>query len=217
MHIFCDESGGTDQANGTFIVSAVAVAQSDAKVLMRRFRKATRIGDEIKGHRLTPEQRRIFFRELRKMGTAVAVSTTCSRQHPLGGWAMATLDEADLRTELLVESCAELPIVGPTIGITVDGGRYKRQVLERLVPMTIGALEARFAGMGFTMQYDSSERVAGLQVADIIANTLFHSLGDGPSAEDAATQIHAAEEVGQLIVRLAELTKHRPVWLAPQS
>ncbi|MBF0304350.1 MAG: hypothetical protein HQL41_01680 [Alphaproteobacteria bacterium] len=140
MHIFCDESGGTDPANGIFLVSAAAVAHNDAKTLMRRFRKATGLGGEIKGHRLTPEQRRMFFGELQKIGTAVAVSTTCSRQNQLGGWAMAALDEADLRTQLVIESCAQLPIVGPTVGITVDGGRYKRQILDRLIPTTIGAL-----------------------------------------------------------------------------
>lgn len=214
MHIFCDESGGSDPANDVFLVTAVVVAPHYAKTLMHRFRKATGIGGEIKGHRLTLQQRRQFFDGLARVGDALTVSTTCSRTDLVGGWAMGAMDEADLRTALIVESCAALPIAaGASVGITVDGGRYKKQVLDRLIPVATGALESHFAGTRFAMQYDGSERVPGLQVADIVANTLFHSMAEVATAEAAAELIRAAQATGRLLVRDAKLAGYRPAWL----
>ncbi|MBF0305444.1 MAG: hypothetical protein HQL41_07335 [Alphaproteobacteria bacterium] len=76
-------------------------------------------------------------------------------------------------------------------------------------------LKARFAGIRFTMQYDGSERVAGLQVADIISNTLFHSTIAAPTAQDAAALIRSAQDAGHLVVRAVELEGRRPAWLMP--
>lgn len=216
MQIFCDESGGTDPANELFLAAAVVLPASGATRLLKSFRKAARWGGaEVKGHLLTPGQRRVFSDLLGRQDELGSVVVGYGRRDPVGGWAMGALPEPELYGHLLQEACPGL--VRPAsrhVTITPDGGRYKKAEL--------GAIAARLAevmrGHGavarkVTVSFEGSATLPGLQVADVVANTAFQALGTTTGAVVANGLLEPLRATGRLVVRPVELAARRPAWL----
>jgi hypothetical protein len=193
-HIFRDESGGSDRANNAFLASAVVIAPAEAHWLIKSLRKATRIDGEIKGRRLMPEQRSIFFGLLERdpfnsdQGTrsnpCVFASIFFRRAMPYGrtmlqpsesrsrrrSWSALAATRAAVGRpgacprSIFIAICWRKPALrcsGQSIAshliVTPDAGRYKKNRLEGVHQ----------------------------HVADVIANTVFQSFGDGVVAETA--------------------------------
>ena len=86
MQIFCDESGGIDPTTDLFLAAAVAIPPNGATRLLKSFSKATgRKGREVKGHRLTLEQGRVFFDLLCREDDLGSTVVSCSRRTLVGG------------------------------------------------------------------------------------------------------------------------------------
>lgn len=207
MHIYSDESGGTDAACAEFLVSAVHMAPGIAAKLMRQFRKKARprVSDEIKGHQLTPEQRSLFFRLLSEQVSSVTV-VVAGRSQPIGGWAMRNLTEADLWIEMLIEAARTFASIGAE-GMTVDRGRHNREQLRRVLDLAEQRLRPEF-GAHFRIHAAGSESAAGLQVADIVANTAYHRNSVAPNATLARALIAASG-----IRVLSAVPSQTPRWL----
>jgi hypothetical protein len=203
-HIFCDESGGTDKASGAFVAAAVSIVPGEANRLVRRFRKAARITSEVKGHRLTARQRWIFFDMLSAQTDLGGVAVTCGHFEPLGAWAIHHLREIDLYGYMMTEACRALPA---HTTVTLDGGRYKKapaDVVRQAIARATGAEQVAFG---------DSATLAGLQVADVIANTVFQSLGSGEAAEAAKAILAMLTGTGRLSIQSVRLDGVRPAWL----
>ncbi|MBK1665263.1 hypothetical protein CKO38_14620 [Rhodospirillum rubrum] len=215
MQVFCDESGGSDAANTSFVLAAVSIGSTEAGRLMKSFRKATGLLGEIKGHRLDIRQRKIFFDLLCKERHAQSAAVAANRWQALGLWAMGALPEVDLYGHLLIEAC--WPLVGHSLArrvtITPDGGRYKKAHLASVGERLAKALQNddRRVDVGF----GDSAHVAGLQIADILANSVFQTLGPGPMAGLVNRLLLPVIDAGRLTIEPIRLTELRPPWIPP--
>lgn len=211
MQIFCDESGGTDPANALFLVAAVRIDGTAATRLVKAFRTTAGHSGELKGFRLTLPQRQLFFDLLLKT-EGLAVAVVCDRREPAGGWAMGVLPETDVYEHLLGNACCSLPPLGGPATVTADGGRYKRafygELISRLVP-TIGAHHQGRSSLLFANSAASS----GIQVADVVANTVFHARGPDDGAEQAQVLLQRLIDDGRLTIASAQFDGVRPSWL----
>ena len=214
-HIFCDESGGSDHANTAFLAAAVAIVPDDARQLIRSFHKATKIKGEIKGHRLTPAHRTIFFDLLAKRADVISIVVTCSRLDPSGGWAMGSLPEVELYSHLLAEACVALPdlAIASHLTVTPDGGRYKKVQLDPVRQHITKAVTARHPHARVNFGFGDSATLPGLQVADVIANSAFQSLGTTATAATARSLLKPLISRGSLLIQGVRLDGVRPDWL----
>jgi hypothetical protein len=215
MHIFTDESGGSK--GGLFLVSALWIDPPAAKRFIKTVKRNLGIKDEIKGHTLLPEQRQQVFKLLAEMSGACAVAVTCSRETRTGGWAMNKFNEISLWSELTIESCVALPTAGATrLFMTADEGKGERAVLETQRKKIAAAIETRRQDAPVTLNYGKSHLVDGLQIVDIIANTVFQShSSDSATATRARDLLRPLQEQKQLLIREVELSDYLPEWLAP--
>jgi len=215
IHVFCDESGGTDPANNAFLAAAVAIVPADAQKLIKSFRKAAKVANEVKGHRLTREQRQIFFELLGRRAEVVSVVVKCSRGHVKGDWAMKTLPEVHLYSQLLAEACMGLPNLASAghLTITPDGGRYKKARLDLVREQIMHTVCAYHPVPRVNVNFGDSRHLPGLQVADVIANSVFQSLAATEAGEASRMLLHTLLDQGRLQIHDVELEKNSPKWL----
>jgi hypothetical protein len=207
MHIYCDESGGADSKSSRFVVAAAMISATDAARIVRRLRRnKVAASDEIKGHQMTLKHRLQFFDIIANM--AVATSTVCDRKHRGGSYAMCTLSEHELWAELIYESVCRLPIHEP-IGVTVDSGRYTREVISSILHPMQRRLAERF-GCRVNIQAGESRSTHGIQIADVVANSVFHCLSS--TGERKAAMLAMLKKAG-IDVAHAELPGKIPDWL----
>lgn len=131
VNLYCDESGGTNE--GLFVVAVVQIEPRAAKRAIKSFRRTTQWRDEVEGHRLSPDESRLFL-DLVSHEDVSASAVVCDTRTACGAWASKTYTEARLRTEMVVEACSTLlqaSATPPHRAITVDGGRYAEQVLNK--------------------------------------------------------------------------------------
>lgn len=213
MHIFCDESGGTDAASDEFLVSAVLISPAVAARLMRQFRKKAkpRLSHEIKGHQLTQGQRALFFRLLTECEEVRAVVAACRRSDEVGGWVMKNLTEAKAWVALSVEALSALGCHGAS-GVTVDRGRFSKERLSALC-LEIGARTEHAFSRAVKIQPGASDQTPGVQVADIIVNTAGHSLTAGKGST-LARELLSATNIPVIPLRTAACL---PDWLSAEA
>lgn len=180
MHIYCDESGGTDAASGEFLIGAVLIAPGDADRLVRAFRKKVRLGEEIKGHKLLPDDRERFFAMLSEVGHS-ACAVGCVRTDPIGGMVMRTQPEIRLWRGLIAEALTR-PSFAAGNGVTLDQGRYSKEARNREMAALADELAGRW-GRRWPIHTGDSRRFAGLQVADVVVNTALHATRFGAEGE----------------------------------
>lgn len=218
MHLYCDESGGTD--GDLFCVSALRLEPREVERALKVFRRQTSWEGEVKGHALHAEQRLLLLELAFKTPSAAAV-VVCDARTMLGGWAASTLvPEAMLRRELLSEACIlameDLPRA-TCAGVTADGGRYTRKVLaeERTHLETVlrerGLLpQAKHPRL---VAHASSQQHPGLQLADVVANTVHRLLrGAQPGVSPALVGLPEVL-VERIQIRHVALPAHRPGWM----
>lgn len=214
MHIYCDESGGTDPASHSFVVTAVAIDPAAADRIVRRFRKKAGLVGEAHGHGLSPRQRELFFRSVQERGRLVVVAVVQGRGGPAVGASRRRVPEAVVRTRMLVQAvtmvrAAPWPAMASRVAITIDRGRYGKVVLEAERDRLVAALRAAEPAVTFDARYRDSAEVAGLQVADVIGNAVFRSRGPG-GGPDVAGRLSEMREEGLLRVEEAEPPDLRP-------
>lgn len=211
--IFTDESGGRDR--DLFLVSAVRVEGMVAKRLMRKFRKKYRFQSEIKD-----DQRTFVFEELekaRKKGLH-AVVCHCRKWEMPGSFLFKTNDDAIVWAHLTAEACQPLMGQDDLSGVTVDGGRYTREkTAKELLPL-IRRLLPQAANPVYDLQEVDSQNSEGVQLADIIANTVYRTLMDQRDDHDTvcAKLTNQAVTSGFLTVKEGGFADLLPDWYAVQ-
>ena len=167
MPIYCDESGGVGR--GVMTLAAVDIATEAADALLARFRAATGYLGELKGSRIDLVRRGLFF-ELFAASEAsatvgIAISALKTDPHEdRGDHDIATY--AALLNDVVG---AMLPDALSCESVIIDDGRYGPETLSK-VRDDIG----RLVGPCGTAQLEHSHRLAGLQIADVIANSFFN-------------------------------------------
>jgi len=218
--VYFDESGGVGDSKGVFAVAATMAMPEQAKRLIKDLRKATGLPHEIKGSGLPLSARRIFFDLLGKLSSGVSVAVVCDRKTSLGAWAMGNdqLPEHLLWTELHIEACCRLPIDGCRLLLSPDGGRYQKAILHDVVrPMLHEQIEARTTAAVESVDFVSSHHVTGVQIADLVVNSVYHMYTESRDAPEIRELIVQACDRGVLLVHDVELQGRRPSWLAGQA
>lgn len=168
MTIYCDESGGLNADAMTF--SAVMLSPKAAADIHARFRSVTGLRGELKGSRISVVERayllELFDRAGGRAWVAVAERDKLSRNS--GGTLPSDLA---LYTALLNLAVGRwLPETGGVCtDVVIDEGRYDPTILAHVRE----EIQAGLGGWGRASLADS-KRSDGVQIADVIANSLFN-------------------------------------------
>ena len=167
MPIYCDESGGVGR--GVMALAAVDIAADEADALLTRFRAATGYLGELKGSRIDLVRRSLFFGLFTASDANATVGIAISALKPEPNEDRGDHDIATYAALLNDVVGAMLPGVASCESVIIDDGRYGPETLSK-VRDDIG----RLVGPCGTAQLELSHRLAGLQIADVIANSFFN-------------------------------------------
>lgn len=149
-------------------LAAVALSAEAADSVIARFRQETGITGEVKGSRINPEERALLFALAEQAHTRAVVSVAISAVKARPGEDRGQLDLC-VYERLLTDAVGTLlPETGGCVSVLIDDGRYAPDTLEQVR----SAIEQEIGGWG-TAKLELSHRSAGLQIADVIANTFF--------------------------------------------
>jgi hypothetical protein len=176
MPIYCDESGG--MSAGAMILAGVSIAVEDADALLARFKLVTALRGEMKGSRISLVERALFFELLERFGGRAIVCEVRTNRLPA---RLAEERGRDLHAyAALLEAVVEawLPESAGCAEVIIDDGRYDAPTLA-LVRENIAAMlgtcgQARLA---------DSRRSAGVQIADVVANSFYNLAYDSPRTD----------------------------------
>ena len=199
MTIYCDESGGLNADAMTF--AAVMLTPKAAADIHARFRSVTGLRGELKGSRISVVERayllELFDRAGGRAWVAVAERDKLS-QNP-GGTLPSDLS---LYTALLNLAIGRwLPETGGVCtDVVIDEGRYDPTILAHVRE----EIQAGLGEWGRASLADS-KRSDGVQIADVIANSLFNiTVG---SQRAYRIQRILDPMLASKAIRIAELTK----------
>jgi Protein of unknown function (DUF3800) len=167
MNLYCDESGGVGR--GVMTLAAVSIEPDAATDLLVQFKKATGLRSELKGSRIDLEERAYFFNLFEKSGAKAIVGVALSALKPREGEDRGDHDQhvyAALINDVLA---AWLPESGGCVEIVLDDGRYDGLIMSEM-QANVAALLGSFG----TARMEVSHHVAGIQIADVIANSFFN-------------------------------------------
>ncbi len=169
MPIYCDESGGLNAGVMTF--AAVQIDADAADAVLDRFCQITGLRGELKGSRITIAERGLLIELMMQHGgrawIAEARSATIGPLDTLG----AEVRDITLYARLLQTAVkAWLPESGgDCLHVIIDEGRYDPHILS----IVEADIETLLSGWGQASLTDS-KRCAGVQIADVIANSFFN-------------------------------------------
>jgi len=198
MTIYCDESGGLNTGVMTF--SAVMLTPQAAADIHARFRGVTGLRGELKGSRISIVERayllELFDRAGGRAWVAVARRDTLA-QNP-GGTLPSDLA---LYAALLDSAIGHwLPETGGVCtDVVIDDGRYDPAILAHVRE----DIQAGLGQWGRASLADS-KRSDGVQIADVIANSLFNVTIGSPRAHRIQRIIDPM--LASKAIRVAELT-----------
>lgn len=167
MALYCDESGGLSA--GAMAFAAVAIAPLAADAVLGRYRAITGLRGELKGSRITPVERGLLFEILAQHDARAWVAVADGAM--LAKVQQEALSDKQLYSRLLDTAVAAwLPTTGGECAdIVIDAGRYDPRILDG-VRSDIQALLGQWGKASVA----DSRRCAGIQIADVIANSLFN-------------------------------------------
>ncbi|MFC4293422.1 DUF3800 domain-containing protein [Sphingorhabdus arenilitoris] len=167
MPIYCDESGGVGRGVMTF--AGVHIEEEEADALLQRYREVTGLRTELKGSRIDMAERAYIFELFEKTAGRATVGIAISALKPDEGADRGEHD-IEIYTQLANEVIgAMLPQTGGCGDVILDDGRYGERTLE-LIRSDI----ADQVGQWGQVRLEESHKLAGLQIADVIANTFFN-------------------------------------------
>lgn len=167
MPIYCDESGGVGR--GVMTLAALSIGGDVADKALLQIRTALRLGGELKGSRINLTERAKIFDILAPLNWSATVSVAISALNPEHGSDRGDHDVA-IYAALLEDAVGSmLDGSGDCTSVIIDDGRYGPATLA-LVRDDIG----RLVGPCGSAILDLSHRSAGLQFADVIANSFFN-------------------------------------------
>jgi hypothetical protein len=128
---------------------------------------------------------------------------------------MGALPEVGLYAHLLAEACIAIPGLDAIghLTVTPDGGRYKKSHLGAVRDQVAQAVVARHPLARVHVEFGDSGAIPGLQVADVIANSVFQSLGQKGTAETARRLLAPLYAAGCLTIRAIRIEGILPAWL----
>jgi hypothetical protein len=199
MTIYCDESGGLNTGAMTF--AAVMLSPDAAAAVHARFRAVTGLRGELKGSRISLTERAYLLELFDRAGGRawVAVAKRDNLAPPADGRLATDLALYTALLDLAVSNW--LPETGGVCtDVVIDDGRYDPVILAGVRE----TIQAGLAGWGQASLADS-RRSDGVQIADVIANSLFNVEIGSPRAHRIGVILEPM--LASRAIRIAELTK----------
>jgi hypothetical protein len=201
MTLYCDESGGLNAGAMTF--SAVMLTPKAAAEIHARFRCVTGLRGELKGSRISIVERAYLLELFDRAGGRawVAVSERDKLAQNAGGTLPSDLALYAALLNLAVGRW--LPETGGVCtDVVIDDGRYDPKILAHVRE----EIQAGLGGWGRASLADS-KRSDGVQIADVIANSLFNITVGSQRAHRIERIIEPM--LASKAIRIAELTNLR--------
>ena len=199
MTIYCDESGGLNAGAMTF--SAVMLTPQAATEIHERFRGVTGLRGELKGSRISIVERAYLLELFDRAGGRawVAVASRDKLAQNPGGTLPSDLA---LYAGLLNLAIGRwLPETGGVCtDVVIDDGRYDPKILAEVRE----EIQAGLGQWGRASLADS-RRSDGVQIADVIANSLFNITVGSQRAHRIQRILDPM--LASKAIRIAELTK----------
>jgi hypothetical protein len=167
MPIYCDESGGVGR--GVMSLAAVDIATEQADAILARFRAVTGYLGELKGSRIDLAERALLIELFQDSGASATIGIAISALKPEQNEDRGDHDVAVYAALLDDVVGAMLPDMPTCESVIIDDGRYGPDTLSKIRDH-IGKL----VGPCGTAQLELSHRLAGLQIADVLANSFFN-------------------------------------------
>lgn len=199
MTIYCDELGGLNAGAMTF--AAAMLTPEAAAAIHARFRSVTGLRGELKGSRISVTERAYLLELFDRAGGRawVAVAKRDQLAPSADGKAVSDLALYAALLDLAVSSW--LPETGGVCtDVVIDDGRYDPAILGHVRE----SIQAGLAGWGRASLADS-RRSDGVQIADVIANSLFNIEVGSPRAHRIGTILDPL--LKSRAIRIAELTR----------
>ncbi|WP_338425856.1 DUF3800 domain-containing protein [Sphingopyxis kveilinensis] len=198
MTIYCDESGGLNAGAMTF--AAVMLTPEVADGIHARFRSVTGMRGELKGSRLSLVERAYLLELFDRAGGRAWVAVA-ERERLAPSPAGTLPSDLNLYAALLDLAIGRwLPETGGVCtDVVIDDGRYD--------PIILGCVRAEIqAGLGQwgRASLADSHRSNGVQIADVIANSLFNIAVKSPRARRIRTIVEPM--LASRAIRIADLT-----------
>ncbi|MDO9369833.1 MAG: DUF3800 domain-containing protein [Sphingopyxis sp.] len=199
MTIYCDESGGLNAGAMTF--SAVMLTPKAAADIHERFRSVTGLRGELKGSRISIVERAYLLELFDRAGGRAWVAVAKRDQLAQDPGDVLPSD-LDLYAALLNLAIGRwLPETGGVCtDVVIDDGRYDPKILGHVRAEIQAAL-----GQWGRASLADSQRSDGVQIADVIANSLFNIAVGSQRAQRIQRILDPM--LKSKAVRLAELTQ----------
>jgi hypothetical protein len=196
MPFYIDESGSLPA--GAMIMAGVDIEAGAADELVARFKAVTGLRGELKGSRIELIERAFFFELLDRFGGNARVCIMTSEDHGIG----KRPEDIDVYTALLTQLVDDwLVEAEDCVSVVIDAGRYDEGILEN-VRQDIAAL---LSSCGSARMMDS-RRSAGIQIADVVANSFFNVEAHSGRAERIQTIMKPFVAAG--VIRAHDLRVH---------
>ena len=198
MTIYCDESGGLNAGVMTF--SAVMLTPTAAAEIHERFRGVTGLRGELKGSRISIVERAYLLELFDRAGGRawVAVAERDKLVQNPGGTLPSDLALYAALLNLAIGRW--LPETGGVCtDVVIDDGRYDPKILSHVR----AEIQTGLGQWGRASLADS-RRSDGVQIADVIANSLFNTTIGSPRAHRIQRIIDPM--LASKAIRIAELT-----------
>ena len=193
IHLFADESGGTDPGRKVFLVSVLAISKIGVRRVFRQFRrKYTPLYEEVKGSSLSTDQRCLLLSLAWEDHAAHGALVVYDRNNLAGAWAAAEVDEWRLHTQGVVDGVRWLlGQVKPTDiqDLTIDSGRYPRRLQSQQLALLRTALLPVLPHLRERIWFDASHNHPGLQLADVLANAASRKATRSENVVPSAVQV----------------------------
>ena len=178
-------------------LAGLCIDQAEAEQIITRFRAVTGITSEIKGSRISLGERGLLFELLEKSHATATIGIALSATRPALGMDRGDHD-IDIYTALLEDVVgAMLPAAGDCAKVVIDDGRYGADTLAH-IRSDIG----RLVGPCGSAQLELSHRAAGLQLADVIANSFFTRALPGDRQARMSAIVTPMMEAGRITMRI---------------
>jgi hypothetical protein len=195
MPIYCDESGGVGR--GVMTLAAVRIEETTAEDLLLQYRERTGLASELKGSRIELPERAIMLDLLAATSAKIAVSIAISALKPEPGEDRG-LHDIEIYTELMNDAIGALiGGNGECTSVIMDAGRYDDKILGK-----VRADIAKLIGPWNPAHMVESHRMAGLQIADVIANSFFNRAFVSKVQPQMAKLLQPFLDSGQIELRL---------------
>ena len=178
-------------------LAGLRIDQAEAEKIIARFRAVTGVDGEIKGSRIELGERGLLFELLEKSHATATVGIALSAARPSVGTSRGDHD-VEVYVALLEDVIGDmLPSVPGCAEIIIDDGRYSPETLA-LIRSDI----AEYVGTCGTARLELSHRAAGLQLADVIANTFFTRALPGNRQARMAAIVTPLMNAGRIKMRI---------------